>query len=386
MDTKPGEAGRVGLVLAASAVALVPIMVVWGTLGLKRIEANDVTTTVYITICNDGIVSTGEVCDMGAGNNTGTYSSSTADRICAPGCEAWGPYCGDGILQVRFGEQCDNGGANSPTGICDTNCRPIPPAPPPGSPSRGSTPSLPAVPGIIQADKETRVVVKGKAFPLSNVAVLVDGKKVGTVRSDSNADFLFSTNQVAPGTETFGFVGTDKNGATSITSSVVFEVVQSAITTVANVFLPPSIAVSATRIPPGEPLTISGYTVPLATTTVLIQPGDTRPIVAVADKSGAWAIQVDTASLKNGFHTAKAAFQLTSIVKSGYGKALNFYVGTDLPKNAPSPDLNHDGKVNLVDFSIFLLSWNTDTWDTDFNQDGITNLADFSIMLFAWTG
>jgi hypothetical protein len=206
---------------------------------------------------------------------------------------------------------------------------------------------------------------------------LVDGKQVGTVRSDSNADFLFSTNQVAPGTETFGFVGTDKNGATSITSSVVFEVVQGAITTVANVFLPPSIAVSATRIPPGEPLTISGYTVPFATTTVLIQPGETKPIIAAADKSGAWAIQVDTASLKNGFHTAKAAFQLSPIIKSGYGKALNFYVGTDLPKNAPSPDLNHDGKVNLVDFSIFLLSWNTDTWDTDFNQDGTTTWQTF---------
>jgi hypothetical protein len=60
MDTKPGDAGGVRLVLAASALALVPIMVVWGTLGLKRIEANDVTTSVYITICNDGILSTGE--------------------------------------------------------------------------------------------------------------------------------------------------------------------------------------------------------------------------------------------------------------------------------------------------------------------------------------
>jgi hypothetical protein len=79
-------------------------MVVWGTLGLKRIEANDVTTSVYITICNDGILSTGETCDFGAGNNTGAYSSTTADRVCAPGCESWGPYCGDGILQVRFGE------------------------------------------------------------------------------------------------------------------------------------------------------------------------------------------------------------------------------------------------------------------------------------------
>ncbi len=386
METSPAEAQHPRLVLAASALALVPILVVWGMLGLRRIEANDVQTSVYITICNDGIVSQGEVCDLGAGNNVGTYSSTTAGRICAPGCESFGPYCGDGILQVRFGEDCDNGSGNGPTGICDTSCKAIPAAQPSGSPPRGTTPSLPASSGAISADKETRVVVKGKAFPLSVISVLVDGQKVGTAQADINADFVYSTNQVAPGTETFGFVGKDKNGVESITSSVVFEVVQSAITTVANVFLPPSISVSASRVPPGTPPTISGYTVPGATTTVLILPGDPKPIAAVADRSGAWAVQVDTASLKNGFHSAKAAFQLTSVVKSGYGKALNFYVGSDLPKNAPSPDLNHDGKVNLVDFSIFLLSWETDAYETDFNQDGNTNLADFSIMLFAWTG
>jgi hypothetical protein len=48
--------------------------------------------------------------------------------------------------------------------------------------------------------------------------------------------------------------------------------------------------------------------------------------------------------------------------------------------------MNGDGKVNLVDFSIFLLSWQTTDAKADFNCDGQVNLGDFSIMLFNWTG
>ena len=58
----------------------------------------------------------------------------------------------------------------------------------------------------------------------------------------------------------------------------------------------------------------------------------------------------------------------------------------------PSPDfslradLNKDGKVNLIDFSILLFNWNTDDTVADINQDGTVNLTDFSIMIFYWTG
>jgi hypothetical protein len=49
-------------------------------------------------------------------------------------------------------------------------------------------------------------------------------------------------------------------------------------------------------------------------------------------------------------------------------------------------DINKDGKVNLVDFSILLTHWNEADDDADINQDGIVNLSDFSILLFNWTG
>jgi hypothetical protein len=55
----------------------------------------------------------------------------------------------------------------------------------------------------------------------------------------------------------------------------------------------------------------------------------------------------------------------------------------------PHGDLNKDGKINIVDFSILMYFWNQTNPSNpcaDINKDGIVNLTDFSIMLFWWTG
>src|SRR5580704_14132325 len=114
--------------------------------------ATDVSTDLFISICGDGIIEPGELCDDGAGNNTGAYGSTTAERHCAPGCESYGPYCGDGILQVRFGEQCDQGSANGTGGLCSATCQSLPPAAPVSPPTTGSPPvgSIPQNPNANQ--------------------------------------------------------------------------------------------------------------------------------------------------------------------------------------------------------------------------------------------
>ncbi|MBN2577341.1 MAG: hypothetical protein JXP73_22450, partial [Deltaproteobacteria bacterium] len=69
--------------------------------------------------CGDGIVNGPEECDDGV--NTTRYGPLTA---CAPGCHK-PHYCGDGFLDTLFGEQCDDGPANSDTayGGCTTSCK-----------------------------------------------------------------------------------------------------------------------------------------------------------------------------------------------------------------------------------------------------------------------
>jgi cysteine-rich repeat protein len=356
------------------------------TAALFAVHADDVSTHLKITICGDGLVDTGETCDDGPGGNNGAYGSSTAERKCNSDCTAFGPYCGDDILQVRFMEECDDGN-NTSGDICDAQCKEEEPSPPGGggSPTVGSTPSIPAPSGNILSQTETKVVLRGKAYPNRVVNILLDGKAIGTVNADANADFLYSTTAVTPGTATFGFWSEDQAGTDSLTTSVVFEVVQSAITTVANIFIPPTVNVSDRQVTPGSLLTLSGLTVPNAQVNTQIDK-DTK-LDATAEATGAWALQLDTASLGNGFHTAKSLFEVTGgSAKSGYGRAVSFYIGQGTPEGGISPDINEDGKVNLVDFSIFLLSWGTDDIRSDFNVDGKVNLADFSIMLFAWTG
>jgi len=67
------------------------------------------------SICGDGITTADEVCDDGM--NNGGYNSCTTD------CLGRGPYCGDGILQPTY-ETCDDGVNLSPYGGCGPGCIP----------------------------------------------------------------------------------------------------------------------------------------------------------------------------------------------------------------------------------------------------------------------
>lgn len=59
------------------------------------------------SICGDGILASGEQCDLGDANNVGGHDG------CNPDCTL-GSYCGDGIVQAEEGEQCDDADANRP--------------------------------------------------------------------------------------------------------------------------------------------------------------------------------------------------------------------------------------------------------------------------------
>ncbi|MEX0870121.1 MAG: dockerin type I domain-containing protein, partial [Candidatus Spechtbacterales bacterium] len=93
-------------------------------------------------------------------------------------------------------------------------------------------------------------------------------------------------------------------------------------------------------------------------------------------------------SMQNGSYTAKTFFEIQDeglLSESSFGQAVNFFVGVD-PTESGSADFNSDGNVDLVDFSILLFHWETDSPIADINGDGLVNIIDFSIMLFQWTG
>jgi hypothetical protein len=236
---------------------------------------------------------------------------------------------------------------------------------------------------------DTRIILEGKAYPLTDINILKDGQVVGIVRTDVNANFRYESNTLTPGPATFGLWARDSRGVKSISFNTTFQVIQNALTTVSGILLPPTIDAQQKKVKRGEPLTLIGETVPTARVSAFVDAID-DPAGVATTSSGVWSIAADTSNLQNeSFHSAKTLFTLPGVStqeKSGYSASLSFYVGEAEVGDIVSADLNRDGKVNLVDFSILLFHWGTNDIVADLNQDAKINLTDFSILLFNWTG
>lgn len=375
---------------------LIPILTVFPVVA----SAIMATTTIRISICNNGIIDGGEVCDDGL-FNTGAYGSTTAERHCNSTCSAYGPYCSDGILQALYSEQCDDGAANgTPGDLCSSTCvqlsppvstttPPAAPPPPPPPPSGGSGGGG-AFTGTIPVKAQTRVILQGKAYPGSTVNILKDGSVAGVASADINADFSYEMSNVTPGATTFGFWSTDNKGVRSITFTTTFQVTQNAVTTVSNIYLPPTIDLKSKKVNLGDVIDSLGATAPLAKVSIFVDKEPEPRATATSSGNGEWSAAIPTDLLANeAFHAVKAMFEQFGTgaqAKSGYSQAVNFYVGVSNVKSPGTGDLNGDGRVNLTDFSILLFHWGTTSPVADINGDGKVDLTDFSILLFNWTG
>jgi len=352
------------------------------------------TTTLEISICGDGIIQPEEICDAGDPFNTGAYATSSADKVCANDCQSFGPFCGDGNLAPFFGEECDDGN-NISGDRCDALCQNE------DSPTQsvggtggggggggGSGSSGGADSGDIDIDAPTEVNISGLAYPGATISILIDGEVEEVVEANSSGEFDHEFTSLTPGATTFGFWAEDSDERRSLTFSTTFEVIENAITTLSGIYIPPTIAVDPTQVALGQPVTFTGEAAPDMDVITSIDNG-TVLATTTSSGGGAWLLSVTTNGLDNeSFHNAKAWYQDpdNSQIESGFSQLVSFYVGVQDVDAAITPDINRDGRVDLVDFSIFVFNWNTNAVIADFNQDGTVDLADFSIMLFAWTG
>lgn len=343
------------------------------------------TTTLVISICGDSLVNAGEECDVPG--ETGAYSTTITGRQCTASC-FFGPYCGDNILQTTQGEECDDGN-NISKDFCAADCT----IENSGGGGGGSSGGGGGSSGGSDNEElgDTQVSITGKAYPNSTVNILEDGDVIGTVRANSSGDFSFAAN-AEPGTITYGFWANDSHNVRSITLNTTFDVTQGAITTISGILLPPTIAVNKETVNRGEQVTFTGKSVPNAKIELHID-GDSIVESVVTNASGDWQIIFDSGRLSQEAHTAKVKFQVLSggrMTDSNYGKLLTFYVGISPNAIISSSDLNKDGKINLIDFSILIFWWGTEGGNSnpkaDINGNGKVGLEDFSILLFNWTG
>jgi hypothetical protein len=395
------------------------------------------TSVEVLLVCGDGSTDPFyEFCDPGnelEGTSPDTGTTTCQDFIdpytslpwvdgiltCTNDCTAFSTStcwtCGDAVKQSL--EECDGvdfGGGNDCTAFgytsgslqCTPDCRldlsdcvvvgnpePQPGETPSSGGGGGGTSGRPTgfLPGTNIIPDKTRVVVNGKAYPNSEVRVLIDSTVVGIVKADSKSDFRFEINTITPGITTFGFWTEDDRGLKSTLLTLTFRVFSESVTTINNVYLSPTIDVDKKRVNKGEQIKIFGKSSPEINIAIHVNSVDEKIATTTSNGLGNWNLFFNTKELEEDFHTAKALVRLNSpqgIIESNYSRSVSFYVGNNIPEEGICgvADLNCDNSVNLVDFSILLFNWGSADAAADINKDNKVGLADFSIMMFYWTG
>ena len=238
-----------------------------------------------------------------------------------------------------------------------------------------------------------RVIFNGFAQPRSEIVVLVDGQEAIRGTAQANGRYSITLDGIARGVYTFGVYGIDQNGVRSSTFSTSFTVSGARVSALSNVNVPPSLSINPDPVDPGTDVTLSGFTVPNSEVTLEHERegsvASRQTFTITSDQNGRWEQVLDTGGFTTGPHQARARVITEEFGQSNFSNFVRYGVGEEISDTLHA-DLNRDGRVNLVDFSILLFWWGTDGGDSDppadINQDGVVNLVDFSILLFNWTG
>lgn len=243
----------------------------------------------------------------------------------------------------------------------------------------------------------SNITLSGWASPGATVTVLNEGAIVGHTAADTEGKFTFTITGLERGSYTVLAYSTDSQGRTSSSFSSTLSVTQGTDNIISNIIIPPTIELQNKDVGSNDTVTISGETIPDGLVQVSILPQGSIESVstgtifsATSTASGVWSLSFPASQFAVGVYEARARVIQSANSRSDYGAVQFLGIGQKTAVNtgacALTGDLNCDGKVNLVDFSILLSNWNTNESLADLNKDGSVGLPDFSILLFNWTG
>jgi hypothetical protein len=308
--------------------------------------------------------------------------------------------CGDFIVETPeecdgpdlAGESCTTKGFTSGTLSCTLSCLFDTTAcvytPPPSGGGGGSSGS----------PKGAQVVLKGRAYPRSEVTILKDAQVVATTIADESATFQVLIKGLSAGTYIFSVYSEDSKGVRSSLLTFPISVSKNVVTKIESIFVSPTLTGDKIEVKKGEPIVLFGQSTPASTITIEVNSQQQQFVKVNSNTDGVYLHNFDSSVLEIGQHTAKSRASLASAISS-QSAVYAFKVGTqnvynNTPPTCPTKaDLNTDCRVNLVDFSIVAF-WYQRTLSPAFmvretnhlNADGKVNIIDFSIMAFHWTG
>lgn len=236
--------------------------------------------------------------------------------------------------------------------------------------------------------------INGWAPPSSRVTTLKDGVAGATAQAGSDGKFQILIGSLERGVYTFSTYAEDSGGRKTSSYSTTMMLESGTSNVVSDILLPPTIAVTNTNPAVGESVDVDGASAPSSSIdlTVSRRSGSTlsnaSTLIASSSASGAWVSVINGARLAQGTYVLQARARVGTKAPSPLSSPIVLNVGETIVEREPtgSADINGDGKVNLIDFSIMLSNWLTDDAGSDINADSTVNLADFSILLFNWTG
>lgn len=306
-----------------------------------RTQSTSITATVKISVCGNNVAEDGEDCD---------------------GSDLVGNSC----ITLGFG----GGGTLS----CDIAC---------------AFDTSACVPGPIE---NSIVVFSGKAYPGRTVTLLKDGQLAATGAADAGGDFQITISGLAAGSYNFSLYCTDRNDNKSKTLAYQITIAESETKYRSGIIIPPTIEADEDEVEAGDSLTIFGQAAPNATVRILITSDaeDDFYLTDTSNANGNYSYSLDTDSLEDGQYEANAKVTLADGSSSDYGSEADFSIeeaAVSLICSARS-DLNDDGRINLVDFSILIywLDRQSPPSDIDPYEDDDIDLRDFSILMYYWTG
>jgi hypothetical protein len=319
-----------------------------------------------------------------AGTGSGTVTSNPPGISCGNACTA--SYVSGTVVYLTAQPASNSefagwSGACSGTGTCMVtmnanktvtatfNLK----APPPGGGGGGLPPA-------------TIVSFQGKAYPLADIHILKDGQEIMVIKANNLGEFSIDLTNIQPGTYTFSLWAQDTNGLKSVTTSFTVNVYKDKTITISNILLPPTITLSKVTVNKGEIIIISGQATPKSKIEIYL--GTSLIAKVTVPDNGQWTYNLATKDLARGTYSIKARAVSVEGWTSIFTQSLTFGVDVEIPTVCKGPDLNFDGRVDLVDFSILLYWWQKKPTVpcVDINNDGIVDLTDFSIMMYWWTG
>jgi hypothetical protein len=223
------------------------------------------------------------------------------------------------------------------------------------------------------------------------VTVLKDGQIAVTSIAGPDANFTISLAGLSAGSYTFSVYGEDSKARRSSLFNFPLYIISGATTSVGGIFLAPTIDVDKEQVKKGDNITIFGQSIPDANITISTHSNPEIFKTVKSQTDGTYLYAFDTSPLDYGSHVSKSKAALEDAITE-FGQAVGFTVGdmniNKLAGACKRADLNCDGRVNLIDFSILAFWYKKPNFPAkmDLKVDGRIDLIDFSIMAANWTG